>query len=804
MARPDGRARPARRRNAGGLLALAAGLALLAAPLPARCGEPSLLAALGTAAPELLVVQVVLNAERKGQFFATVVERELLLRARDLAAIGLVAARAHTRTIDGEEYVGVGSIDGVRASFDERKLVLDLVAEPRLLSKSTVDLWASVPGNVFYPTNPSAYFNYDLTFAGGDSGQPDTTSITTEFGARTGDFLFLNDATCDIATGRHRCVRLNTNLTHDDRSTLVRTIVGDVAVPTGLLGTPVNLGGISYSKLYNLDPYFIRFPQQNVSGQLKTASDIEIFVDGQRVRSMRLPAGEFDLRNITQTTGYRTVNVVIRDAFGREQRLNTSFYVTDAMLKAGLHEFSYNVGAMRENYGVESNDYGRTAFSAFHRYGLTDALTIGGRAEGVRDRFNLGPAASVILGNAGILNLAASVSDDHGQSGAAAAAAWSYAGEHWSAGLFARKDSRHYAALSDFASGNLDFEIAGNLGYTAPVWGSFSVGYATFRAYDGQDRDAVSASYSRTLFNGRASLFATLVQERAQTRTTSAFAGIIWNLDVNYSLSASYRRYRGTTSETLQFQKALPVGEGLGYTIAIERASAGDATGSLISPSFQYNGRWGTLRGYATQVDDPRGTRRAYALSAAGGVAWVENTVAVGRPVTDSFGIVKVDEAEGIPVSVNGQRIGSTDREGKVFVPTLASFIQNQVSIDTRNIPLDLSFPESVKLVSPPYRSGAVIDFHAKRLRAVEGTVEIRTNGSGAAAQFYTMTVAVDGRPVTLVTGRGGEFYVENIQPGRYAARLAANGQFCTFELVVPESAQSIVQLPTIVCEWGR
>ena len=74
------------------------------------------------------------------------------------------------------------------------------------------------------------------------------------------------------------------------------------------------MGGLSYRELYDIDPYFIRYPQQSLTGQPRTPSEVDVYIDGQRVRTLRLPAGDFDLRNITQATGYRSVDLVIRDA----------------------------------------------------------------------------------------------------------------------------------------------------------------------------------------------------------------------------------------------------------------------------------------------------------------------------------------------------------------------------------------------------------------------------------------------------------------------------------------------------------
>ena len=795
-----GRAARACRRIARALAIGCVALGAGAVAPPAAAQPTAMLAAVSGAGPEAMVVQITLNQDKKGQYFVNVVDGNFLVRVEDLKAIGLVQVGGRTLNSGGVDYVWAHSMAGVQASFNEARLSLDLVADPKLLPATTVDLWSGRGERVTYPDNASAFFNYDIGYAGGNAGVPDGAFITTQIGARMGNFLFLNDSTCSAASNDRGCVRLTTSLIHDNRDTLVRTTVGDFGFTSGYLGTTFSMGGLSYSKLYDIDPYFLRYPQQNLTGQLRTPSEVDLYIDGQRVRTLRLPAGDFDLRNITQATGYRSVDLVVRDAFGREQRINTSFYSSDRSLKAGLHEYSYNVGALRENFGVESNDYGPLAAAAFHRYGLTDSLTIGARAEAKSGRFNGGPTATIVLGAAGLLNLAASFSDNSGRTGGAALASYSYLGQHFNAGLFARKDTRNYTTLVDFGQVQRNYEAAGSIGYTAPIWGSFSVGLATYKAYVGQDHRSASLSYGRPLFDGRASMFVTVVNERAADTRTNVFAGFSYNFDVNYSLTGYYQRLRDTTSETIQFQKAQPIGEGLGYVIGASRQDTPDGSSTQFTPSFQYNGRWAQVRGFAQQGDGP-GSPRSYSLSVAGGIAWAGGLVAAGRPVTDSFGVVKIDDLEDVRVFVNAQEIGRTGPNGRLFVPSLASFIDNQISIDVANVPLDFTFPESTRVISPAYRAGAVVNFEARRLQAFTGTIKIRTNGQVRPAEFLNVTLAVDGRPLTFVTGRGGEFYVEDVKAGRYAAVIGANGTRCHFDLVVRNPEGPLTDLGEAVCE---
>ena len=315
---------------------------------------------------------------------------------------------------------------------------------------------------------------------------------------------------------------------------------------------------------------------------------------------------------------------------------------------------------------------------------------------------------------------------------------------------------------------------------------------------------AVAAPYNRPLFDNRASFFATLTNRRAQERTNEIFVGLVYNFDRDYAVSTQYQRFGDTRMETVQLQKAQPLGEGLGYTIALERDNSPQGTSNRFVPSFQYNSRWGILRADYAQANGGTGSVRSYEASVAGGVAFVGNTFSVGRPVTDSFGVVKVDDVEGVRVFVNSEEIGKTDASGRIFLPVLTSFYENQVSINTANVPMEYSFPEAMKLVSPGFRSGAVIDFAAKRLQAVTGTLKIKLGGTVQAAEFYEASLTAEGKPLKFMTGRGGEFYIDDVKPGRYAARLSGNGETCLFELVVPQTREAFTEIPEIVCDTGH
>jgi outer membrane usher protein FimD/PapC len=324
-------------------------------------------------------VKVFLNGVEKGEFLVRLLDDgDFLVRTEDLAAMGLSMPPGRTTEIDGEPHRSLRSLEKMSFAFREKTLSLELSAHPSVLPMRVVDFLPPRQPKVLYPKDPSGFFNYGITWTGGTPGDAESLDVTGQVGARRGDFLFLSDAAYSKTPAERRLVRLSTNVTRDRREEMQRLVFGDLTASSGDLGTGVNLGGVGFSKIYRIDPYFLRYPLANVGGMLSLPSEAEVYLGGARIRTEKLSPGQFELKNISSLGGRSDVIVVIKDPFGREQTIRHPFYFTDSLLKKGLHEYSYNAGFLRRKFGEESNRYGPIAFSAFHNYGLSDAVTLGG------------------------------------------------------------------------------------------------------------------------------------------------------------------------------------------------------------------------------------------------------------------------------------------------------------------------------------------------------------------------------------------------------------------------------------------
>lgn len=752
---------------------------------------------------EALIADVFLNRENKGQLFVQRADDgDFLVKAADLLAMGLKTGAAPAREIDGEQHVSLRSLQGVTFVFNEETLSLAITADPAILPEKTIDLAPRRQPNVFYPKDSSAFFNYRLGYTGGAAPLRGHDAVG-EVGARSGDFLFLSDFSYVKTPVDSSLVRLGTSVTRDNRETLQRTVFGDFFASSGELGTSLNLGGISFSKVYRIDPYFIRHPLARLSGMVSLPSEAEVYLDGMPIRREKLAPGAFDLRNLSYYGGAREITVVIRDTFGREQRLSYPFYFTDDLLKRGLHEYGYHLGFLREEFGAESFRYREPAFSAFHRYGLRDNTTVGVRGEGWTEGINAGPEVFLLFRNAGILSASLSGSLSGDGAGAAGLVRHEYQDRSWSSRIFLKGMTREYALAGEEIRGNRAIGEAGaSLGYGTPDVGSISAEYAVATMREGPDRRTGALAYSRNLA-ARTRLFASLRRIDEEKSENIVFVGLTHYPWRDISVSASHEKRGDTDATIVQAQKNPPAGEGYGGRVSLERKDAPEGSRTVVNPFLQWNSRYATFTG-EYRKSTGGGTDDLQRVTVSGGIVSVGNTFGATRPVTDSFGLVRVGGLKGVRVYQNGQEVGRTDSKGQALVPDLNSYYENQVSVGDKDVPIEYSLPEIIRYVSPPLRSGSLIPFEARRIQAITGFLKESIGGEARPIEYYEAAMKVDDREILFQTGKRGEFYLENVSPGSHEARIEREGKPCTFRMTIPESDEMIIDIGEVFCEEIR
>jgi outer membrane usher protein len=759
-----------------------------------------LLFPLQSQAAEKVIMKVFLNTEDKGEcIFILTTEQVVLFPLKDLLDMGFKNPPKETEVeVERERYISLNKLSGVSVEINEKESTLHITAEPKLLKKHRIDLAYKGPKEVFHTKANIAFLNYYFDYLMGDNLDFKSFSLPLEAGMSVYGYSGYSTFLYTKTDTDEKFVRLITSITKDDPRRLRRYILGDFSASSGDLGGGGNFGGLSISKNFSMSPYFIKFPGLAVSGVLKTLSDVEVYVNNLLIKSERLPPGEFELLNLPGAIGVGDTTIVIKDIYGRVEKVVTPFYLSSTLLKPGLHEYSYNIGFKREDFGHESFKYGGLAFVGFHRLGLTEAFTAGLGAEADNKTLNIAPSATFLLGKAGEIYTSAAFSNCSGRTGYGAFLSYIYAGRSISGRFFVRGHSREYANLSISTSQDKPrFEWLVGLGYNQKSFGSISATLSSTDNYISTDVKRISLFYSRRLI-GEVSLYVTASRTKSDEVVDAVFVGLNFLLGKNRSGSLSYSTQDGEAKETAGIQQNPPLGTGFGYRFLAERTETSQGDKELGGNAFlQYRGPNGI---YSVNYRRIAG-ENSYDLSIAGGVVFINGSLYLTRPVTDSFALVKVDELNNVRVYYSNEEVGVTNKRGELVVPNLISYYDNNVSIEDKDIPVNYEIPELRKYASIPYRGGGIVKFEVKKLQGFIGHLFFIEKGKKIPAEYAGLEIRVDNKVIEAVVGKEGEFYLENLPSGRFPARLFLREKECQFELTIPKSDEMLVEIGEVTCE---
>jgi outer membrane usher protein len=754
------------------VLALAA--ALLAASLPVA------------AAPERVVMPVAINSVDRGTWMVLLLDGDVLTRVEDLENAPLRGFDGKRESFYGEEYVYLASLaPDVGFVLDAEAVKLEVTVPPSYLRSTTLDLASGPPRGITYSKDASAFFNYALS---GNSFN--AIAGYAEAGVSMGG-NFLYSSASRSADGD--LVRGMTNFTVDDRDHLQRWVIGDTYAAAGGLGGALFLGGVSFSRDYSLNPYFDRYPTLRFTGALTSPSRVDVYVNGAIVRTEQLPPGQFDLSNISVPTGTGVAEIVMVDAFGQQQTLTHPFYASSAVLARGLQEYTYNLGVRRNDLATASADYEQLSFLGQHRYGFTDALTAGFRLEGDRDRVSGGPGLAVRLA-AGEIDAQLAISSEHGQGGYAGSAAYRYNGRPLNFGVFLESRSSAYANLS--LTSAQDRPRLGAGAFVGAQLGrrlGLTLQHTSLDMRDGPTRQLSSLLASVTLASNASLVVSGASSRMGNVTDNQIFVGVSFFLKAGITASANYQRNGGVGTESVDLQKPLPVGTGYGFRVGgTDGEGTRTATGLL-----QYQGPYGRYEASYARVGEQAATN----VTVSGGFVAIGGTVVPTRAVGQSYALIRIPGVKGVAGFASNQEIGVTSGRGNLLVPDLLPYYGNRVSIADSDLPLDYDIDATEKLVAPPYRGGAIVTFPVKRVQSVSGTVVLGKGGEDVIPSFGELEAVAAGSPFESPLGEGGEFYLENVPPGRVEATIRFKDVVCSFVLEIPDSDQPFLKLPPARCE---
>jgi outer membrane usher protein len=751
------------------------------------CVTLGLTAAGAHAAGQRAIFDLAVNQQPKGEVFVYLQGQDVYARVSDLRDAGLGSLdRGYTIRVQGDEFVLLSSLaPNITYQVDETTFVLQLTTRSALLGTTTLNLGFGRPAEMTYSDNTSAFVNYAVHLH-------DFNSVDAfwEGGVSFGDNLLYSGL---LLNPQGQWVRGLTNVTVSAREDLRSLTLGDALVAArDPLSGGVFVGGISLARNFALNPYVLQYPMQSLSGALSTPSTLQIYNNGQLVRQEALPPGIFHLANIPVALGSSNTQVLIKDAFGNTQQLNAPYYLATQLLAQGQSDYNYTLGFRRNDLGTASWDYGPPVLYAYHRYGFTDWLTAGWRAEGDPHHLNMGILTGINT-PLGQVEMALAGSAARGEPGGAVALSYSYITPLYSVGGSASVFSTQYWNLTmnpqtDKTRAQLSAFVSVPLTTRATLAALYQ--YADMRDVGGRDQLSLALDV-RLASKLSLHLSGSRLYTQHLGNQSEAFASLsyFFNDSSTLTLGANYQSQSGGNA-SFSVQKPLPAGPGYGFRVQGQMGSS-----TQVAGTGQYQNRYGF---YEADYEHLAG-HDSTTLTAAGGLTLLGGRVLATRPIQDAYALIRTG-VPNVAGFLSNQEVGKTDARGDLLVPNLLSYYGNQLDIADKDIPMEYQVDATRQVVGPPYRGGAVVNFPVHRVQAFTGTLVIEADGSVLVPALGHMTVTANGRSYDSPLGRNGEFYVENVPEGWHPALVEFKQGQCRFIMEVPETKEVYVRLGTVRC----
>lgn len=732
-------------------------LGILGAGGTARSEEPAPtgLPAASDPAPAMLLVSVSINGQPQPDTYLVARRGNgFFVRADDLAAWRLRRPPVDPILLDGERFVPLAAIGGVTAAFDELQQALTLTVPSAAFLANRLSAAQALP----QPTDSAfaAFFNYNLSFEYADKARVGAfveAGMSDDWGVVSNSMLLGN------GTVYGRATRLDSYYMRDDPVNLTRLVVGDSVTDARDWSRQVRFGGVRIGTEFALQPSLLTFPTPSLAGSAAVPSNVELLVNGTQRFQTDVDQGPFSINQVPLVTGAGEVTLVVRDPLGIERRIKSSYYVSSRLLRAGLSAWSAEAGAERRDYGLRSFRYADPFVAGTYRRGLTDWITVEGRAEASGDTQMAGGGITMVMVPLGEFSLAAAGSNGKEGQGFLYRAAFNRNAATWNVALSYQRASRDYREIGvERASERIVEQIQAAGGLTFGPMGTVGISYTSLTYADGQKAQVLSGNYSLSV---RDRAFVSLYAIHSRFSETGRDTSLGFNLTIPFGSRSSAYLQAGTDGTRAEVRSTPPVSGGWGYRLA-------NSTGN--NGRQQAEAQWRGDVGEMTAQIDHAGGQTGMRVTGRGGLLMADGALFPTRQMESGFAVVRVPDQADVRVYQENRLVGRTNAHGTAIIPDLRPYEVNRLSISAADIPIDVRMPEDQLLVVPRYRGAVSAHFVAIRERP--GTI---------------IVVMPDGKPVEAgsgvsagveksFVGNDGEVFLQNLHAGMVLTVDAAGG----------------------------
>lgn len=706
------------------------------------------------------------------------------VNAEDVVRWRLRAPAGQLRSMGGMDYYPLNAFEGLSYRIDESKQLLELTLAATGFETTR---FSGVGRSLTEPT-PSeggAYLSYDASAAGGNNGDAVAGALMDVglFG-RWGQF----GTTTLLRWGGPLAgtTRLDSTWNRDLPARMATLRFGDAISGASQWGRSLRFGGVQWASNFATQPGLITFPTPDLSGAAVLPSTVDVYVNNALRLRRSVPSGPFSIQDLPVITGQGEVRMVIRDALGREQSVSEPFYASGGLLAPGLRAYSYDLGFARRDYGLRSFAYGTPLLAITERRGITDTFTGELHGEATRRAQTLGAGATWLVPTLGVFTASAAGSQGPAGRGSLLGLGFQRQSARISVGARSQWMSGAFTELGDDPVGSLPRRTTSAYGSVSlSQRASFGVNYTYQRYAHRPDIELVGIGYNRSIgrlgYLGVSALH--FLAGQPGTLFSLTYTQILGPSD---SMSISGLSRKGSRGGSVQYQRNVPRGSGIGY-----RLQAGISSDDPSQVGITAQNEVGTYSLDAASVGDAQ----RYRLGARGSLVLMDGQMFASRRIDDSFAVVHVPGYARVRVYADNQVVGVTNRRGDALVPSLRSYENNPVRIEQADLPLDATIA-GLQLQAVPYRhSGVSLTFPVSQSRGALITLSLPNHAEVPAGAEVTVQATGAVFPV----GKRGEVYLTGLAP---ANRLQVRWEqdACVAEVALPESDDPLPRIGPVNC----
>jgi outer membrane usher protein len=715
---------------------------------------------------------------------------------------------------------------GVRLTFDMASLELVLAPNANNLKVGNIDFNKKMSNRTYIePSNINGYMNVSASVSRIESNTP------------TNDIIFDRNYTLNTAVNYKKMVleyesiysdiqnqdnfyaRQGTRINYDSPEQGTRITLGDYYYNGASFQDGGDILGLQISRDFAVIPTKNVRPTASRQFTLQRSSTVDVMVDGVVVRRLTLGAGSYNLQDIPLVEGVSDLELVIIDSNGQEERINFSIATGMDLLKE--NEFEYNInGGFKSNVTNSEPEYNFDEYivNAKLEYGVNTSYTLGVNFQFSQSSYQIGQRNLFATG-IGLFDIKSSYSNnDLIGDGVALSFGYDLMG-------LVKKDSAlefsvYYDYYSRFYTGarndtfilidstinaNQHF-IATRLSYNFDSNFRASISTSYVHSYEYAKRYwTISPSVSGQLFNTKANWSFRLSHKQFLDNNTdlSGLLTLSWPLGFDSRVVSSYQSDRKEVNSEYSYRKNIGNSGGIAMFAG---ATHSEDSNIGVDAGIDYDANRFVLNAQHTSryTDLSNDTNDHFSqLRLSSGVAFSGSDIAIGRPIRESFAIVKqhksiIENHAEISPTANGARVYS-DNLGPMLIPDLAAYNEQVLNYEVSNLPVGYDLGAGVFMLSPGYSQGYSLQIGSDAAITIIGTlVDNQSKEPISLTSGKALLINNEqNEPLVFFTNRTGRFAITGIKPGAYEIELNTE-KLRKFKITVKDDSDALLRLGTI------